>query len=320
MTFNDKNQDKSQADGSMKHRWGSRFKAAREAMNLTEKDAAARLHLKPHLITIIETERFENGPPPIFMRGYIRSYARLLNLPEKEITQALAQLDLANPATSAPAAPTTRTRVSSANNNSSNTGWSTALVVIVLVGLVGMWWNNHSRNSLKDATETASLSSTQATVASTTPTPDAAPAIPADPTPKELVTQPTVATATLAPAPTAPNTAVAPTTANPVVNVAPAPKVDQAKVDQTAIQDQTATQEPTTEAENTNPASNAATSPAVTPDADDTQTAAAAIPETEADAKPVKSRTHVARARAADTASDEMAIPEQGLEPEDNNN
>jgi cytoskeleton protein RodZ len=303
MTFNDKNQDKSRAEAPLKHHWGTRFKAAREAMHLTEKDAAARLHLKPHLISIIETERFENGPPPIFMRGYIRSYARLLNMPEKEVAQALAQLNLENPATSTPT-PMARKRIS--NHNNSSTGWSTSLVVLVLVGLVGMWWNTHSRNSSKEnavAPSAQVIATVIAPVASNTAqTIDNSnlPQTPMDPTPKELLNSQTMAII-------APNSPVA-STATAAPAVTPNVSIESSMKPNPAA------------ASTERPATQTASEDNATTESIDSQAALPATPETEADAKPAKSKTRVAKVSTPDTASDEMAIPEQGLEPEDNNN
>src|SRR5579872_4093207 len=90
-------QSDSFATKKQKSGWGQRLKTARESMQLTEKEAAARLHLNPRIIAVIESEDFENGPPVIFMRGYLRSYARLLNMPENEIDQVVTQLEIAVP-------------------------------------------------------------------------------------------------------------------------------------------------------------------------------------------------------------------------------
>lgn len=136
---------------------GARLKAAREAMNLSEKDAASRLHLKTHLIAIMENEDFKNAPPAIFMRGYYRSYARLLNLNEADINQAIEQLEIA-----ANLHKTPETSINIPNvrkpNMTINVRWSTPVVVALLLAFVGMWWHSHSRYTVSDvATETTAL-------------------------------------------------------------------------------------------------------------------------------------------------------------------
>ena len=73
---------------------GARLRKTRESMHLTQKEAAARLYLNPKIVEVIENEAFYDGPPMTFMRGYLRSYARLLNFPESEIKAAIDELEL----------------------------------------------------------------------------------------------------------------------------------------------------------------------------------------------------------------------------------
>lgn len=324
MTPNDRNQDKNQAEAAPKHRWGARFKAAREALNLTEKDVAQRLHLKPNLITIIEAERFESGPPPIFMRGYIRSYGRLLNLPEKEITQALSQLNLANPASAMPS-PVMRSHMQAQQN--SHSGWSTILVVVVLVGLVGMWWNNHSRNSVKDTMNTAAMQPAEpiAPVAINNPAPPvanpAAPQTPADPMPTELASKTPAAADTTTPT-TAVNAASnapapAPATTTPA-NTTPATPV--ASTDSTTPSNADTTPATKTEANSEKPATtDAANTTATDGSAVADKAIQAALENSDEATETHKPKAHIAKARG-EVTSDDMEVPEQGLDTEDNNN
>ena len=53
---------------------------ARENMSLSQKEIASRLNLKEEIITALDTNRFNNLPAPTYVRGYIRSYARAINL------------------------------------------------------------------------------------------------------------------------------------------------------------------------------------------------------------------------------------------------
>src|SRR5579872_1499045 len=80
--------------GSKTNGFGAYLKTARETMRLTVKEAAARLHLPPNTIEIMESENYLQGPPTIFLRGYLRSYARLLNISDSEVNKAIAQLEL----------------------------------------------------------------------------------------------------------------------------------------------------------------------------------------------------------------------------------
>jgi cytoskeleton protein RodZ len=122
---------------------GMRLREARESMRLTEKDAAGRLHLNVKFILAMENEEFDNGFPPTFLRGYLRSYARLLCIPENEIESALKQLGMAAPTKMG----TPSLHIPISNQNEPYVRWLTYLVVIVLLILVGMWWTSHSHDT-----------------------------------------------------------------------------------------------------------------------------------------------------------------------------
>ncbi len=54
-------------------------------------DVAHRLGLNPTLIQAIETDDFARLGPPVFVRGYLSRYARLLNLPEAAVLERYRQ-------------------------------------------------------------------------------------------------------------------------------------------------------------------------------------------------------------------------------------
>jgi cytoskeleton protein RodZ len=193
MTTGEKHQE-----NTAKIRWGAHFKATREALHLSEKDAATRLHLNPNMITLIEAESFKNDTPTIFMRGYIRSYGRLLNISDKHINQALSDLGFADQST-VKATPLRTKKVIETPTGSSFTTVSTSIVVLVLAGLVGMWWNTHNRNTPDAAGSSNTLAMPSAQTAGNTAPNTASPT---DPTPKEMVAAQPADNTTVATAPT----------------------------------------------------------------------------------------------------------------------
>src|SRR5262249_4267439 len=117
--------------------FGARLKSAREAMNLSEKEAAARLHLKEKIILFIENENFSEGPPAIFLRGYLRSYARLLNFPDAEIKIALDKIDATIPKSKSN---TPILHATPINYRERYMKWLTYVIVFTLILLVSVWW------------------------------------------------------------------------------------------------------------------------------------------------------------------------------------
>jgi len=59
---------------------GVALAAARKAQGLTVEDVAGQLKLSPRQIEALEAERFGDLPGAVFVRGFLRNYARLLHL------------------------------------------------------------------------------------------------------------------------------------------------------------------------------------------------------------------------------------------------
>ncbi len=73
---------------------GLRLRTSREATDWTIEDVARHLRLKPNVIEGIENDDYSNPPQMVFLRGYLRAYAKLLNLPEDEIIASFNALHL----------------------------------------------------------------------------------------------------------------------------------------------------------------------------------------------------------------------------------
>lgn len=125
-------------------RLGTALRAAREAQGLTEKEAGLRLNLNPKIIELMENEDFLNGPPATFMRGYLRSYGRLLNISPESVNTFIAQIEPIIPQSPQPAAPPIL------NTKPLQSGrrivrMTTYLIIASLASLVGIWWSTHTK-------------------------------------------------------------------------------------------------------------------------------------------------------------------------------
>lgn len=129
--------------------FGLILKKTRESANLTEKEVATRLYLNPSLIQMMENEDFENAPPATFICGYLRSYARLLSIPENDIKAALKELEKRIQPN--PVAETIALRPRTVEKNLNRyVSWFSYLIVLTLITLVSIWWISHSREAAMD--------------------------------------------------------------------------------------------------------------------------------------------------------------------------
>jgi cytoskeleton protein RodZ len=64
---------------------GAMLMAQRETLELSLQQVADQLHLTMHFVRAIESDSYEKLPGDVFVRGYIRTYARLLRLDPDQV-------------------------------------------------------------------------------------------------------------------------------------------------------------------------------------------------------------------------------------------
>ena len=141
--------------------FGARLKSARESIGLDRKDAAAQLRLSETVITMMERERYPDDLPITFVRGYIRSYGKLLQIPELEITQALEPI---KPKTSEPDPLTLAKTPATVTSGNYFMQLSTYLIILTMVALLGVWWYSHTSTRTSPAAENKLLALPENTV------------------------------------------------------------------------------------------------------------------------------------------------------------
>ncbi|KAF6661417.1 cytoskeleton protein RodZ [Enterobacteriaceae bacterium EKM102V] len=129
-------------ENSALHSTGDRLRLAREQMGLSQQNVAERLCLKLSTVRDIEEDKSPADLASTFLRGYIRSYARLVHIPEEELLPMMAKQ---TPVRAAKIEP--MQSFSLGKRRKKRDGWLmifTWLVVFVVIGLTGAWWwQNH---------------------------------------------------------------------------------------------------------------------------------------------------------------------------------
>jgi cytoskeleton protein RodZ len=82
---------------------GEEFRSAREARSLSLSDVAERLHIRSVYLAAIEDEDWHVIGAPVYVRGFMRTYARFLGLdPEAAVARFAAIVPAAAPAVATP--------------------------------------------------------------------------------------------------------------------------------------------------------------------------------------------------------------------------
>lgn len=185
-------QDDSQAVGP-----GQLLRNAREQLGWTREQVASRIHLRLTLIAAIESDTYDKHTSHTFIRGYLRTYAKLVGIPEETILAAYDKLGLTPPDNIDMQSFSRRSRQQANDSRLKVVTW---LVILVLIALsIAWWWQSTARRSAGDE----ALAATEMGATSNTPSATVPPAVD--------VADPVVAPAT---------SAAAATSADPVVSAA----------------------------------------------------------------------------------------------------
>ncbi len=141
---------------------GSILRAAREKLGLTVTEVAGQIKFAPRQIEALEADDYGNLPEVAFLRGFVRSYAKILRLDAEAL---LANLPPAKAAI--PELPQTAVKMpfpSDQSDRQQNLIWLTAAAVLALIVAGFSYW--HFKTPLKHSKEQTRESSREMSAAS----------------------------------------------------------------------------------------------------------------------------------------------------------
>lgn len=119
---------------------GALLKAARERLGLTVPDIAAQMNLDPRILHILEADQYDRLAGPVYVRGYIRGYARLVNMNPATLIETYnhfaGEVPPLHPASTEPAP--------QARSGDKPMIVATVVIVVTLAALALTWWHTHS--------------------------------------------------------------------------------------------------------------------------------------------------------------------------------
>ena len=143
------------------------LRTARERLNLSAADIANQLNLTVNIVEKIETNQFADIAP-IFVRGYIRSYAKTVKLSDED-TQKILACVIEKEFT-----PTSSSRVQTTRFIREKKRWPNVLFYIIIIAILvaaARYWNkNHQPKAevLVEAIETMPATASETTQANNT--------------------------------------------------------------------------------------------------------------------------------------------------------
>lgn len=117
---------------------GNRLRAKREELGWPLEQIGQELRVLPSILRALEEDRFDVLEAPIFVRGHLRNYARLLGLPPEEI---VAEYEATRPSDSHPSLQLDRTTGPAMDGGTP--GWVFTLAWLGLFALLvlgALWW------------------------------------------------------------------------------------------------------------------------------------------------------------------------------------
>ena len=132
-----KNEQRSSAAGP-----GDRLQAARIEQGLSLDDVAGRMHLSANILKAIENNEFEEITAPIFVKGYLRAYARIVSLDEDDMIDQYIDFYSEED----PPITSTGNTVAELSAADPRFKWATYIVVIIIGVALTTWWWNREQN------------------------------------------------------------------------------------------------------------------------------------------------------------------------------
>jgi hypothetical protein len=116
---------------------GEEFRSAREARGLSLSDVAERLHIRSVYLAAIEDEDWHVIGAPVYVRGFMRTYARFLGLDaEAAVARFSATVPAGTPAASAPARSTSAAGKRTGGGDQSSPSVAAILAIVVAIAVV----------------------------------------------------------------------------------------------------------------------------------------------------------------------------------------
>jgi cytoskeleton protein RodZ len=116
---------------------GAMLKAAREMRGLSQQQVANKLNFRIHLVENIEVDKFDCSLPEAFNRGYLKNYAKLVNIAQEDVLKSYEKLAITQNQCADMQSFSKGTKKQAEHNMLM---WITYLILAILVTATVVWW------------------------------------------------------------------------------------------------------------------------------------------------------------------------------------
>jgi len=151
---------------------GHQLSTAREAKGISLETVSESTGIPRNVLEALEANEWEKLDAPVYVRGYLRKYGRMLGLDQEALVKAYE-------ASALPRDPELHSYVSEHLPPNRNVRWLlpvTALIIVVVLVLMGLWSWHRFRTSARNVQAPASAVSAMMALTNSTPAQASAPA------------------------------------------------------------------------------------------------------------------------------------------------
>ena len=123
---------------------GAHLSRAREELGYSVEYVASQLHLRVRIIELLETDQYDKMPQSVFVKGYIRSYAKLLAISSEPLIILFNQYCDKDHKVERTLWQTKRTPTKHERTVRLVTG---IIVVVIFIGL-SIWWQKNNTSNI----------------------------------------------------------------------------------------------------------------------------------------------------------------------------
>jgi len=131
-----------ETETSTQEKPGAQLASTRIQKGYTAEYVAGKLHLRVRIIELLEADDYLNMPEPVFIKGYLRAYAKLLDVP----FQSLLDTFNAQHSTDKKLEKALWQSRRETNKAEHAVRWLTGVFAVIVLAAVTMWWQANKDN------------------------------------------------------------------------------------------------------------------------------------------------------------------------------